>query len=97
MSRATKFYLEGQQRHRAAQTIRKRGNMKKLTRHEIAVLKIIAGSGGNSIDAADFADEIVSLMQAGLVRLDGTFDEATVEVTSKGKSLLVGEGAKGKP
>ena len=63
--------------------------MKKLARHEITVLKLIAqNNGAGSLDAVDFADEIISLMQAGFVELHGTLAEPKIAATTRGLQAL---------
>ena len=37
------------------------------------------------IDAREFADEIVELLKAGYMRLGGTLQEATLELTDAGR------------
>jgi hypothetical protein len=68
----------------------------KLSRHETTVLKLVAGgNGAGSIDAADFADEIVSLMQAGLVELGGTLSQPTIATTRKGREIIESNAVRG--
>jgi hypothetical protein len=62
--------------------------MKKLSRHELIVLKMIIGGQG-AIDAADFADEIATLLQAGLVELSGTLLHPQIAATEAGRKEVL--------